>query len=82
MSRARREAFDVTRANAAGRSREQIRELYEAEMRARGLAMPPEEILDAQVDAITGDYRAITRLMSRQVGNAAKFVRDLFHPPS
>jgi hypothetical protein len=77
-SHARKEAFDAAQANAAGKSREQIRELYEAELRARGLKIPPEALLDAQVDAITGDYGPLMRLMGRQAGNVARSIRDIF----
>ena len=54
-SQTRREAFDAAKAKAADKNREQIRDLYKAELRARGLETPPDEILDAEVDAITGD---------------------------
>jgi hypothetical protein len=79
-SQARREAFDAAKAKAAGKNREQIRDLYTAELRARGLKIPPDEILDAEVDAISGDYRPIARLMGRVVSNVPKFVRDIFRP--
>jgi hypothetical protein len=46
--------------------------------RARGLKIPPDDMLDAEVDAIAGDYHALMRLMARQAGNAAKFIRDIF----
>jgi hypothetical protein len=77
-SRARKEAFDAARASAPGKSREEIRQLFEAELRARGLKIPPDDMLDAEVDAIAGDYHALMRLMVRQAGNAAKFIRDIF----
>jgi hypothetical protein len=77
-SQARKEAFQAAQANAPGKSREEMRELYLAELRARGLEMPPEDLLDAQVDAIMGDYRTLMRLMGRQASNAAKTIRDIF----
>jgi len=80
-SRRRREAVNAVRAKAAGKSWEEIRDLYESELRARGLEIPPEEILDAHVDAITGDYRSSVHLMGRTLGDLAKLARGIFHPP-
>jgi hypothetical protein len=78
---ARREAFDAAKAQAAGKNRQEIRDLYEAELRARVLEIPPEEILDAEVDAITGDYRHVIGLMGRALSDVPKFVRGIFRPP-
>jgi hypothetical protein len=36
----RREAFKAAQASAAGKDREQLKDLYVAELRARGLKMP------------------------------------------
>ena len=73
----RREALDVVRAGAAGMSREQIRDLYVTELRARGLEVPPDAVLNAQAALIAGDYglagRALTglgRLVARKVRRA------------
>ena len=73
----RREALDVVRAGAAGMSREQIRDMYVAELRARGLEVPPDALLNAQAALIAGDYglagRALTglgRLIARKVRRA------------
>jgi hypothetical protein len=51
----RREAFGAARAAVAGKSREQVRELYAAELRSRGLAVPADQILDTYAAAIAGD---------------------------
>jgi hypothetical protein len=40
--RSRREAFKAAQASAAGQDREQLKDLYAAELRARGLKMPGE----------------------------------------
>jgi len=45
----------VVRAVAAGKSREQIRDLYEAELRSRGLTVPPDRLLGAYADALAGN---------------------------
>jgi hypothetical protein len=39
---------------ARGKTREEVRDLYIAELRARGLDVPPEPILKAYVDLLTG----------------------------
>lgn len=66
-SQSQREAFQATQASAAGKSREEIRDLYLAELRSRGLEIPPDELLDATVDTLTGNYRTSTRLFIRSV---------------
>jgi hypothetical protein len=80
-SQARREAFDAAKAQAAGKTREQIRDLYMAELRARGLDMPPDQTLDAEVDAIAGYYRPAMRLMGQALRDLPKIVRGMFRPP-
>jgi hypothetical protein len=80
-SQTRREAFDAAKAQAAGKTREQIRDLYAAELRSRRLEMPPGEILDAEMDAITGDYRPGMRLMGRALSDLPKLVQGIFRPP-
>ena len=49
---ARREAFEAARAAATGMSRKEIREIYVEELRARGLAIPFDLLLEAHADAI------------------------------
>jgi hypothetical protein len=41
----RREAFNAAQASAAGQDREQLKDLYVAELRARGLKIPDDEFL-------------------------------------
>jgi hypothetical protein len=50
----RHEVFEAFRTRAAGQSRDQIKDLYKAEFRARGLDIPREEILDVYVRLLTG----------------------------
>lgn len=86
-SRARREAFQAVRGAAAGKSRGQIREMYEAELRARGLRVPPEEILDANVEAVSGNYIPSVRALARSLGEMGAGVAQIakmfrgFRPP-
>jgi hypothetical protein len=69
-----REAFAAVRARAAGMSREQIKDLYEAELDARGLEVPMGEMLDADVDAIAGNYLTGVRLFGRSLVGLAKLI--------
>jgi hypothetical protein len=43
-SKSRREAFKAAQASAAGLDRERLKDLYVAELRARGLTMPGDEV--------------------------------------
>jgi hypothetical protein len=76
-SRARREAFESTRARAAGKGRDEIREIYIAELNARGLAAPGEDLLDAAVDQITGNPLPAVRLAVENLAQLGKELRDL-----
>jgi hypothetical protein len=73
--RSRREAFDSARARAAGKSREEIKELYLTELRARGQEISSPEALDANVAALTGDYIPVARLVGGAVVSSVKFFR-------
>jgi hypothetical protein len=57
-SEARNEAFNAARGAASGKTRDEIRDLYIAELRARGLEIPSEPLLAAAVDLLGGDPRA------------------------
>jgi len=50
---ARHEAFDATRAASTGKNRAEIRQTYLAELRARGLTIPSDLVLDATADAVS-----------------------------
>jgi hypothetical protein len=52
--KARKQAFRATRDAAPGKSREEVRHLYIAELRARGQRVPPAPVLEADVDLLTG----------------------------
>lgn len=53
-SEARKQAFQVARDAAPGKNRDEIREFYLAELRARGQEVPPEPVLEAEMDLMTG----------------------------
>jgi hypothetical protein len=71
------EAFDAAKAQAAGKSREQIRELYLAELHARGQQTPQQEALDATVAAIAGNPLPTARIMGRAVIDLVKSFRGI-----
>ena len=51
---ARREAMRAAQAASRGKTRAQVLDIYRAELRARDLELPPEPILDAYLDFLTG----------------------------
>ena len=57
-SQPRKEAFDAARSAASGKTREEIEDLYVAELGARGVEIPPGQLLSADVDFLSGDARA------------------------
>ncbi len=64
---AMREAREATRAAAAGKSRAQIRAIYVAELRERGLAVPSDLVLDATADAIARNREKFSVAYSARV---------------
>ena len=76
-SRANRDAFESARARAAGKSREEIREIYLAERELRGFKAPREDILDAVVDRIAGDPLPAARVAVRSMTQMGKALHDL-----
>jgi len=79
-SQLRREAAEAVRARAAGKSREELKDLYIAELRSRGLNIPREEILDANIDAITGNYLPAFRLLGQSLASLGRLF-GAFRPP-
>jgi hypothetical protein len=75
-TRSRREAFQAALASAAGKTREEVTALYIAELRSRGLKIPEGEALDANVDALTGNYVTSVRLMGRLAADLWKLLRS------
>ena len=71
-----REAREATRAAAAGKSREQIREIYVGELRARGLTVPSGLVLDATADAIARNRERFSAVYSARL--AAELGRGLW----
>jgi hypothetical protein len=67
LAEAEREAWEATRAAAPGNGRAQIRELYVAELRARGLSAPSDLVLDATADAIARNREKFSVAYSARV---------------
>ncbi|MHB1876832.1 MAG: hypothetical protein ACYCPF_18490, partial [Streptosporangiaceae bacterium] len=76
-SRARRDAFESARAGAAGKSREEIREIYLAECAARGLKAPGEDVLEAVVARIGGNPLPAARIAMESVTQMGKALHEL-----
>jgi hypothetical protein len=79
---ARREAFEATRAASAGKNRAAIREIYMAELRARGLTIPSDLVLDATADAVARDRDKFSVTYSvRVLAEMGRDFRKLFSHP-
>jgi hypothetical protein len=70
---ARVAALNAARDRAAGQSREQVKELYQAELRARSLDIPMAAVLDVEVSLLNGSGtgpagRALVGLVKRLYG--------------
>jgi hypothetical protein len=82
-SRAGKEAFESARARAAGKGRDEIREIYIAELNVRGMNVPGEDLLDVAVDRIAGNPIPAARLaveglvqMGRALHELSRFLRS------
>jgi hypothetical protein len=64
---ARREAFEATRAASTRKNRAEIRVIYMAELRARGLTIPSDLVLDAIADAVARNRDKFTVAYSMRV---------------
>jgi hypothetical protein len=78
--RARREALDVVRAGSAGMSREQVRDLFVAELQARGAEVPPDVILDGYLRVMTSGYLPAARFVGRSLAGLVKFLDRASRP--
>jgi hypothetical protein len=76
-SRARKEAFESARARGAGKNRDEIREIYLAELKARGLTAPGEDVLDATVARIAGNPFPTARLAMEGLAQMGQALREL-----
>jgi hypothetical protein len=86
---ARREAFQATSQAAAGMSKAQIQDFYAAELRARQLRVPREEVLAAVADRVMGNPLPSYKIagegllqMSKATIRVARLFRDITRPPT
>jgi hypothetical protein len=75
------EALDAARARAAGMSREEIRDVYEAELHSRGLELPGEPVMDACAEAIASYCGRGAGLAGRSLAGLAKLLGGMSRPP-
>lgn len=76
-SQARKEAYEAARARAAGKSRAEIRDIYVAELNARGLRIPAERVLDAVVERIAGNPLPAARVLGESLVQMGKGLYEL-----
>lgn len=76
-SRERKEAYEAARARAAGKSRKEIRDIYVAELNARGLEIPAEPFLDADVERIAGNPFPAVRVLGESLVQMGKGLYEL-----
>ena len=68
----------AARARAAGKSREEVREIYLAELNARGLPRQSEAVLDAAVDSISGNRLPAVCIAAENLGQMGKELHKVF----
>lgn len=79
---ARREAFEATRAASTGKNRAEIRQIYMAELRARGITIPSDLVLDATADAVARNRDKFSVTYSvRVLAEMGRDFRKLFSRP-
>ena len=61
--KSRREAFKAAQASAAGQDREQLKDLYTAELRSRGRKIPGDAALDAAIAAHMREVVSLGKLL-------------------
>jgi hypothetical protein len=80
--KSRREAFKAAQAqaSAAGQDREQLKDLYVAELRSRGRRIPGDEALGAAVAAHMDSYPTGARFVGREVISLGKRLGSFRRP--
>ncbi len=76
-ARARKDAFEATRAGAGGRNRREVREIYVRELRSRGLRIPADNALDAVVERINGNPLPTARLLGKGLVETGRMLHGL-----
>ena len=78
--KSRREAFKAAQVSAAGQDREQLKDLYVAELRSRGRKVPGDEVLDAAMAAHMDGYPTGARFVGREVVSLGKRLGSFRRP--
>lgn len=78
--KSRREAFKAAQASAAGQDREQLKDLYVAELRSRGGKIPGGDALDAAIAAHMDGYPTGARFVGREVVSLGKRLGSFRRP--
>jgi hypothetical protein len=76
--RARKAAFDAARARASGKDRDDVRDIYVEELRARDLSVPAEPVLDGIAESITGSHLDHVRLLGKALSEMGKGLYDIY----
>jgi hypothetical protein len=76
-TRAYREASQAAHARTAGKGRDEIREIYIAELKARGLTRPNDTVLDAIVDRMSGNPLPAARVAAEGLVQMGKGIHKL-----
>jgi hypothetical protein len=75
------EALGAARARAAGMSRDEIKDVYEAELHSRGLELPAQPVMDACVDAMASYCGRGAGLAGRSLDSLTKLLGGTSRPP-
>lgn len=78
--KSRREAFKAAQASAADQDREQLKDLYVAELRSRGRKIPADDALDAAIAAHMDSYPTGARFVGREVLSLGKRLGSFRRP--
>ena len=78
--KSRREAFKAAQASAVGQDREQLKDLYVAELRSRGRKIPDDEVLDAAIAAHMDSYPTGARFVGQEVVSLGKRLGSFRRP--
>ncbi len=77
QSAARFEAFRSARDRSAGRSREEIRQIYRAELRSRDVPIPSDDAVDRAVERIIGGPAVSARQMGEGLAETGKLLHGM-----
>lgn len=77
-SELRKAAFNAVKADAAGKTREELKAMYIAELRSRNLDIPEDFVLHAIVEGLAGNYGPAYLGVAETMGRAATTLKQIF----